>query len=181
MKHVLIALIIVSLSLSIVAYAQWAKPQAMAIPQADGYVKIPDAAFPIDKNSTFRAVFDATRAASKPEQIAPALNMVGAVLNDLTAEGAPVGNSRFVVVFHGPAVEALLDDAHYRAKFKIANPNLAVVSELKKAGVEIYVCGQHLAGENIDPKTLSPDVKVATDALIVLMTLQNKGYALMSY
>ncbi|HEX4795309.1 MAG TPA: DsrE family protein [Humisphaera sp.] len=177
----MLALVVVVVSLSIVTYAQWARPQAAAIPQADGFVKIPDAAFPIDKNSTFRAVFDATRAASKPDQIVPALNMAGAALNDLASEGAPLGNARFVVVFHGPAVDGILDDAHYRAKYKIANPNLAVLSELKKAGVEIYVCGQHLAGENIDPKTLSPDVKVATDALIVLMTLQNKGYALMAF
>jgi hypothetical protein len=33
----------------------------------------------------------------------------------------------------------------------------------------------------IDPATLSPDVTVAVDALIVLMNYQTKGYALMSY
>jgi len=52
---------------------------------------------------------------------------------------------------------------------------------MKKAGVGFFVCGQYLIGENIDPKTLTQDVTVASDALIVLMTLQNDGYALMSY
>ena len=49
------------------------------------------------------------------------------------------------------------------------------------AGVEIFVCGQNLARENIDPKIISPDVVVASAAPIVLMTYQNDGYALMSF
>jgi intracellular sulfur oxidation DsrE/DsrF family protein len=52
---------------------------------------------------------------------------------------------------------------------------------MKKQGVEFYVCGQYLAGEKIDPKTLVPDVTVAADALLVLMQYQNKGYALLSF
>jgi intracellular sulfur oxidation DsrE/DsrF family protein len=63
----------------------------------------------------------------------------------------------------------------------VANPNLKVLAELKKAGVEIFVCGQNLAHENIDPKIISPDVAVASAAQIVLMTYQNDGYALMSF
>lgn len=43
------------------------------------------------------------------------------------------------------------------------------------------VSGQYLIGEHIDPKTLSPDVTVASDALIVLIVYQNNGYALMSF
>jgi hypothetical protein len=38
-----------------------------------------------------------------------------------------------------------------------------------------------LAGEKLDPKTLTPEVKVAADALLVLMQYQNRGYALMSF
>lgn len=43
------------------------------------------------------------------------------------------------------------------------------------------MCGHALAFEGIDRKTLSPDVTVASDALIVWMTCQNEGYALMSF
>jgi intracellular sulfur oxidation DsrE/DsrF family protein len=52
---------------------------------------------------------------------------------------------------------------------------------MKKHDVEFFVCGQYLAGEKIDPKTLTPDVQLAADALLVLMQYQNKGYALMSF
>jgi hypothetical protein len=41
--------------------------------------------------------------------------------------------------------------------------------------------GSRTAGEKIDPTTLSAEVALAADALLVLMHFQNKGYALMSF
>lgn len=93
----------------------------------------------------------------------------------------PLKNAKFVVVFHGAAINGILNDASYKAKFGVSNPNLKTLAGLKKAGIELFVCGQNLAFENIEPKTLSPEVTVASDALIVLMTYQNEGYALMSF
>lgn len=163
------------------ALQQWPAPVSPVIPEADGYVRIPNAAFPPDKQRTYRAVYDATRAAKEPTQLLPALNMAGSELNNFGAEGVPLRNVKFAVVFHGGGINGILDDAHYRAKFGVTNPNLKVLSEMKKAGVGLYVCGQNLIADNIDPKALSPDVTVASDALIVLMALQNDGYALMSF
>jgi len=160
---------------------QWGAPAAPLIPEANGYIYIPNAAVRPDKNRTYRAIFDATGAAKEPTQLVPALNMAGAGLNALATNDVPLRNAKFAVVFHGLAINGILDDAHYRAKYGVANPNLNVLAELKKAGVEIFVCGQNLARENIDPKILSPDVTVASAASIVLMTYQNDGYALMSF
>jgi intracellular sulfur oxidation DsrE/DsrF family protein len=154
---------------------------APVIPEADGYVAIPKAAVAPDKSRTYRAIYDATHAADTPAQILPALNMAGSELNVLGGAGVPLKSARFVIVFHGAALNGILDEAHYKAKLGVSNPNLKVLSELKKAGVELYVCGQNLAFEHIDPGTISPDVTVATDALIVLMAYQNDGYALLSF
>jgi intracellular sulfur oxidation DsrE/DsrF family protein len=63
----------------------------------------------------------------------------------------------------------------------VSNPNLKVLEGLRKAGVEIFVCGQHLAFAGIDPSTMAPLVTVASDALIVLMTYENDGYALLGF
>jgi intracellular sulfur oxidation DsrE/DsrF family protein len=52
---------------------------------------------------------------------------------------------------------------------------------MKKAGVELFVCGQNLAFAKIDPRSLTTDVTVASDALLVLMKYQNEGYALLSF
>jgi len=165
------------------ARAQSAPPAPLApvVPEADGYVPLLGAAVPPDAKRAYRAVFDATRAAPAPDKLAPALNMAGAGLNTLGAGGVPPRNARFVVVFHGAALDAVLDDAHYRAKHGVANPNLKALARLRKAGVALYACGQNLAAENIDRKALCGDVTVASDALLVLIAYQNDGYALMSY
>jgi intracellular sulfur oxidation DsrE/DsrF family protein len=173
--------LIILLASAAAALAQWPAPKAPAIPEADGYVEIPNVAAAPTRNSIYRAVFDATRPADKPTALLPALNMAGSELNALAAVNAPVGNAKFAIVFHGPAVNGILDDKHYEAKFRTTNPNLKVIAEMKKRGVEFFVCGQYLASEKIDPKTLTPDVKLAADALLVLMEYQNKGYALMSF
>lgn len=176
-----LALFAITILATLQVSAQLSKPMASVIPEADGYVSIPHAAVPPDKKRTYRAIYDATRFPKEPSQLVVALNMAGSELNAFAAEKVPPSNVKFAIVFHGPALSGILDEAHYRAKFGVSNPNLKVLAELKKAGVEIFVCGQNLISENIDPKIISPDVTVASDALIVLMAYQNDGYALLSF
>ncbi|MGH8034188.1 MAG: DsrE family protein, partial [Lysobacterales bacterium] len=142
---------------------------------------IPDAAISPSNKSVYKAIFDSSQSSRDPSQLIPALNMAGSELNALAAAGVPVANARFVVVFHGSSVDGLLQDDAYRAKFGVGNPNLPVLSKLKDLGVELFVCGQFLAAAGPDPAILSPDVTVASDALIVLMTYQNQGYALLNF
>jgi intracellular sulfur oxidation DsrE/DsrF family protein len=151
------------------------------IKQADGFVILKEAKMQPDKNHIYKAVYDATRAAAEASQILPAINMAGSELNALGVCNIPINHAKFVIVFHGAAMNGILDNAHYKEKYGIDNPNLIALDELKKAGVQLFVCGQNLVAENIDPKTISKDVVVASDALIVLMTFQSNGYALMSF
>jgi intracellular sulfur oxidation DsrE/DsrF family protein len=151
------------------------------IAQADGFIIIPNAKVPPDKNRIYHAIYDATKASKDSAQIVPALNMAGSELNALAVSKIPLSHAKFVVVFHGPAINGILNNEQYKKKFGTDNPNLKVLSDLKKTGVQLFVCGQNLLAENIDPKTISPDVAVASDALIVLMAYQNDGYALMSF
>lgn len=169
------------MTVSIAAAAPWPTPTAPVIPTADGYAAIPGAALRPGHTHVYRAVFDATLGASKPDQLIPALNMAGSELNALGVEKVRLTNARFVVVFHGEALDGILDDAHYRARFGVHNPNLSVLAQLRKSGVKLFACGQNLIAANIDPTTLSPDVQVASDALIVLMVYQNRGYAMLSF
>ncbi|MGH2647491.1 MAG: DsrE family protein [Ginsengibacter sp.] len=178
MRAVICCMVTIFLVTKLTIFAQTIK---VPIPEADGYTIIPGAKVPPDKNKIYRAVYDATHAAKDPSQLVPAINMAGSELNALAVCGIPLTNAKFVVVFHGAAIHSILDEDHYKEKFGISNPNLKALSELKKAGVKIFVCGQNLLAENIEAKTISPDVNVASDALIVLMTYQNEGYALMSF
>ena len=66
------------------------------------------------------------------------------------------------------------------AMFGTSDPNLKAIAEMK-SGVEFFVCGQYLAAEKIAPKSLTPDVTLAADALLVLIHYQNQGYAVLSF
>ena len=174
-------LVLIVAAATVLCAADWPPAKAPAVPDADGYVIIPNAALSPSKSTNYQAVFDATRGASKPTELIPAINMAASELNALAAVNAPLSNAKFAIVFHGSAVDGILDSEHYKAKFGTDNPNLKVIRDMKKAGVEFFVCGQYLAGEKIDPKTLSQEVTLAADALLVLMHYQKKGYALISF
>jgi intracellular sulfur oxidation DsrE/DsrF family protein len=170
------------LLLAVAAFAaQWAKPESPVIPAASGYIPIPNAAVMPEAGHVYKAVYDATHGPDQPTQILPALDMAGSELNLFGAIGFPMRKVKFAIVFHGAALDGILDDAHYRAKYKVGNPNLKALAQLKKAGVEMFVCGQNLAALDIAPKAVVPEVKIALDALVVLMAYQNNGYALLSF
>jgi intracellular sulfur oxidation DsrE/DsrF family protein len=172
--------ILPALLISIVSFAL-SNTASPAIPEADGFVIIPAAQHPPSKTRTYKAVWDATKFPNDSTLLLPALNNAGAELNALAVSKIPLSNAKFVIVFHGGALFGILDNEHYKAHYGIDNPNLKVLEELKKAGVKLFVCGQNLLAEKIDPKIISKDVTVASDALIVLMDYQNAGYALMSF
>jgi len=48
---------------------------------------------------------------------------------------------------------------------------------LKKAGVEIFVCGQSLHERGFQSTEVATDVPVADSAMIVLVNKQTAGYA----
>ncbi len=180
-RPLLLAFLVSACSTPKMQIAHWPPANSPVVREADGFAVIEHAAVAPTNSSTYRAVFDATRGAEKPTQLVPAFNMAGSELNTLGASGVPLDHAKFVIVVHGGAVDGVLNDAAYRAKFGVDNPNLSVLAALAKNGVELFVCGQQLAADNVDPKSLTPDVKIASDALIVLMKYQNDGYALMSF
>lgn len=179
--QVIVVILLMAASVVRADEPRWGAPEATAVPEADGYITIPDAAIPPSSEHTYKAIFDATRAAHKPGQLVPAINMAGSELNAMAASGVPLKNAKFVLVFHGAAIDGILNEETYKSRFGISNPNLPAIAKLRAAGVQIYVCGQNLAFENFDKSTLSQDVVIASDALIVLMTFQNLGYALLNF
>jgi intracellular sulfur oxidation DsrE/DsrF family protein len=157
-------------------------PSAPVISDAYGFVAVPGAAVAPDRAHVFKAIFDGRQPAAKPGDILPAIMMAGGELNTLAASGVPRDHAQFVIVFHTLDADAgVLDNAHYRQKYGVDNPNLKMLAALRKAGVKLFVCAQQLLGDGVPLGAVSPDVKVAEDGLVVLMTYQNAGYALLSF
>ena len=84
---------------------------------------------------------------------------------------------KIAAVCHGGADKAVLNVA-YLARFKLtANPNLPLIRDLKKAGVELFVCGQSLHKLGFKAKEVAEEVPVADSAMLVLDNKQADGYA----
>src|ERR1700756_1563491 len=100
--------------------------QRRAIEEARGYWPLPKAAVQPDKTRDFKVIFDATRAAAKPEDVVPAVGEAAALVNALTATGVPAVQRKMAIIFHGATVDAVLGDESYKEKYGIANPNLTL-------------------------------------------------------
>ena len=78
----------------------------------------------------------------------------------------------------GDADKAVLSDEAYAARFKVAaNPNLPLIRDLKRAGVEVFVCGQSLHDLGFKAEEVAEDIPVADSAMLVLVNKQTDGYA----
>lgn len=167
----------VSLGLSLIAapvIAQVVRPVTIA----DAYVPVPGGRFLADNRHVYRVVFEARGGADRPDHLVPAVNMAGSELNTLAAHGVRRSNVRFVVVFHTTGSnDAVLDNTHYRAKYGIDNPNLPVLAQLRREGVELYVCGQSLLSDHVPLEAVTPEVTIAEDGVVVLMNYGSQGYA----
>ena len=140
-----------------------------------GVVPLPKAAEQPRKGA--KVVFDVT-ADAKPADANKGLERAARLLNLYGAAGLKAEDVKVVVVLHGEATKAALTDAAYKTRFGAeANPNLPLIRALKKAGVEVFVCGQALAYKGIKGSEVAGDVPVAVAALTVVVNRQGDGYA----
>jgi intracellular sulfur oxidation DsrE/DsrF family protein len=149
-------------------------------PVIKGYGKIvslPNAAMQPDKNADYKVVFNLTVGVD-PDKVNSSLDRVARTVNIFASAGVPVSHLHFVVVIHGPATPIVLDNAHYQEKFKLDNPNIALIDALEKAGVKVVVCGQALAGNKIEHEWVNPKVEITLSAITDVVILEKAGYVL---
>jgi intracellular sulfur oxidation DsrE/DsrF family protein len=145
------------------------------IPEHGGVVPLPRGAEQPRKGA--RAVFDIT-ADSKPGEVNRGLAQVARLLNLYGAAGLKAGDVKIAAVCHGEADKAVLSDTAYFARFKVgANPNLPLIRALKKAGAEVFVCGQSLHEMRFAPEEVVEEVPIADSAMLVLINKQADGHA----
>lgn len=131
-----------------------------------------------DKKVRYRVLFNVTKASPAPGKINPTLDRMARFINLLGAEGVVPVRGDLVAIVHGQATALVMDNASYRARFGVANPNLELIERLRQNGAEVHVCSQALAGNMISRKMVYPAIQVDVSAITTLANLQLKGYAL---
>jgi len=134
----------------------------------------PDFATPLDM--TYRVAFEISQTPESPGQINTNLATVARFLNMHVRAGIPLERLQLAVVVHGPAGKDVLDNAAYRERTGVDNPNVELIQELTGAGVQIILCGQTAASRGLPRDHLAPNVQLALSAMTALAVLQERGY-----
>ncbi|HEY6214122.1 MAG TPA: DsrE family protein [Vicinamibacterales bacterium] len=137
---------------------------------------IPSAKELPDPNVDYKVVFSVA-AQAKPDEIHPTLKTLSLYLNTLAHNGVPANHRHIAAVFHqGGGDAVLVNDVYKKRHNGVDNPNIAILHELKQAGVELRVCGQGLLGKKLEPSQVLPDVQVDLWAMTTMVNLQLRGY-----
>jgi intracellular sulfur oxidation DsrE/DsrF family protein len=142
---------------------------------------IPYAVEKPDPKLNYKVVVEVNTDNAKPENVHELLEKTASAVNLHALGGVSADKLNVVLVIHGPAAQFVVNNTAYKQKYGIDNPNLALFTELEKAGVKLFICGQSLEKRKIDPATVAPEVKVALSAITTLTTHQLKGYTLLKF
>ena len=131
----------------------------------------------IDSTATQRVVAELVSPAIKPDAPHQYLVMVARWVNLFAVSGVPRNRVDIVVVIHGEAAYALLNNEAHRARYGFDNPNTELIQKVSAAGVKLLFCGQTLAIRQIAKESIAPQCKVILSMATAVIPLQLRGYA----
>ena len=135
----------------------------------------------LKKNTKYKVIFDVYTNGEDKSKVNRSIETVARFLNMHVQQGVPLKNMKVVLVLHGKATDNALNDDSYQEKFNQKNPNSELLSALKKANVETFVCGQSFSSKKYTRENLSENVKLSLSALTALIEYQSKGYQIINF
>lgn len=147
-----------------------------------GVITVKDPTEIPDPNIEYKLLFELTsNPDSTGKDIHGGIAEVARVINLHVASGIPLKKIIPVLVVHAGALFAFTTNAAYKEKFKLDNPNLKIIDDLKNIGAKFIGCGQAMAFLDIKKEALLPVMKVSVTAQTVVSHYQLKGYVLYKY
>ena len=146
------------------------------IMKSGSYSPVPDATFKVPADLDYKVFWDVHVGAAKPGDVNPAYEVPSRFINQGAVIGVPRRNVHVALVIHGTAGEDILNNAEYRARKGVDNPNIPLLEEMAKAGVQIILCGQTAAKQKLTRDTILPFVLVAPSAAWAEAVLLRQGY-----
>jgi intracellular sulfur oxidation DsrE/DsrF family protein len=158
------------------AAAQQAPKTGPIIESAGAVFAVPSPGFATRPDQDYKVAFEVAVASADPGRLNPSFNSVARYLNMHAQAGVPRERIHAAIVVHGTAGWELLDDAAYRERHGVDNPNAELIRELTAAGVPVVLCGQTAASRGIPTDGLIDGVQVALSAMTAFLVLQEDGY-----
>ena len=167
----------IAVFVALVGVSSAARAQALPVPGYEAAKDLPGEKELPDPSMVYKVVFDIGKAAPKIDAVNPGLETVARYLNTLAKNGVQADHRKIAVVFHQGGTEIVENNEAFKARNNgHDNPNIALIQNLKKAGVDFRVCGQAVLANKIDPKTIQPEIELDLWALTTLVNLELRGY-----
>ena len=177
MKYIL-TITVMTLFVSINLQAQ--TPSNLIIKEYGTISDLEDVVDP-DQAIDYKIVIDLKAPSPDPATINPGLNNIARMLNLHAAGGIDAERLKVVAAIHGNATYTVLNNAGYKAKYGIENPNLDLIKQLNSAGVQLFICSQSLVARNSGLDNVNPDIEIALSMLTVVTEHQMKGFGLLVF
>lgn len=166
---------------------KWEKLKGIAVYPAiksggemSGVIPVKDPTEIPDPAIDYKILFELVR--NNPDSLAKDINSglaeIARVINLHVASGIPLKKIMPVIVVHAAALKAISNNEYYKKNFKIENPNLKLIQDLKNLGAKFIACGQAMTFFDVKKEDLLPDVKISLTAQTVISSYQLKGYVL---
>ncbi|MGH8428258.1 MAG: DsrE family protein [Gammaproteobacteria bacterium] len=184
-------------SLSLLALALFAMPLQAAQPKVSGQASnAPEWVYPAvpgfggvhprpnlpvrpDPRENYKIFVDVISADRDPSGQFNSLQRLARLVNLMAYAKVPPGHVHIVALLDEDVGAAAGTNVFYRKTFKADNPNLDLIHALKKAGVEMLVCSQALAGQHIPDSAIDPAVTITLSALTDMAVYGHEGYTYM--
>lgn len=160
--------------------AQQSPQTGPVIASAGGAFAVEGPEFVTPTGHTFRPLYMVSQSGGR-DKVNDSFDTAARFFNMHARAGIPLERIQVAIVVRGPASVDLLNDAEYRKRFGVANPNAKTLEELMKAGAKVIFCGQTAAARGVTKEMLMPGVQVALSAMTALVTLQDQGYRLIPF
>ncbi len=134
-----------------------------------------------DTSSELKVIFDVSATSSDVNIINKNIVTAARFLNMHANVGMKLSQLKVAMTIHGAAWKDVLNDADYKKKFGVKNPNSQLIKELRNAGVDIIICGQTAMYRKIDRTVVMPEVQFALSAMTALLQYQNNGYRFIKF
>lgn len=157
--------------------AAHAQGEALPVPGYATVPNIPNARQTPDPAIHYKLAYVMNEAPPEQGEANPLFAQVARIVNTFAAYGVPKENREVAIVIYGPATEGIrTEESFMKAYGGKKNPNTEIIKSLRNAGVDLFVCGQSVAGRKIPASEIMPEVNLTLSASITLMNLQSKGY-----
>jgi len=145
-----------------------------------GIFEIPNSVKP-EADTDYKIVVDLKTLQRDKSSINPGLNNVARMINLHELGGVKHENLKVSVAIHGGATDVTLTNEAYQKRYEMDNPNIPLLTELKNAGVELYVCGQSLIAREYAFNDIHDHITIGLSMLTVVTTHVQDGYTLLVF